>query len=35
MNNVSASIYTDFQGVAELKAKARADAKGSLDQVAR
>lgn len=35
MNNVSASIYTDFQGVAELKARARADAKGSLDQVAR
>ncbi len=35
MNTVPASIYTDFQGVAELKARARADAKGSLDQVAR
>ncbi len=35
MNRVSASIYTDFQGVAELKARAHADAKGSLDQVAR
>jgi flagellar protein FlgJ len=31
----TAAIYTDFQGVAELKARARADAKGSLDQVAR
>ncbi len=28
-------LYTDFQGVAELKARAHADAKGSLDQVAR
>ena len=35
MNNVSASIYTDFQGVAELKAKARTDSKGALDQAAR
>ena len=35
MNRATASLYTDFQGVAELKAKARADAKGSLDQVAR
>ncbi len=36
MNTVPASLlYTDFQGVAELKARARADAKGSLDQVAR
>jgi len=34
MNRAAASLYTDFQGVAELKAKARADAKGSLDQVA-
>jgi flagellar protein FlgJ len=35
MKTVPASIYTDFQGVAELKARARADAKGSLDQVAK
>ncbi len=35
MNRVQASLYTDFQGVAELKAQARADARGSLDQVAR
>ncbi len=35
MNTAPASLYTDFQGVAELKAKARSDAKGSLDQVAR
>jgi flagellar protein FlgJ len=35
MNLPTAAIYTDFQGVAELKARARADAKGSLDQVAR
>ncbi len=35
MNTASASLYTDFQGVAELKAKARTDAKGSLDQVAK
>jgi flagellar protein FlgJ len=33
--NTPAAIYTDFQGVAELKAKARSDAKGSLDEVAR
>ncbi|MCP4450224.1 MAG: flagellar assembly peptidoglycan hydrolase FlgJ, partial [Planctomycetes bacterium] len=35
MNTASASLYTDFQGVAELKAKARTDASGSLDQVAK
>ncbi|MEJ2529011.1 MAG: rod-binding protein [Gammaproteobacteria bacterium] len=35
MNSVSAPIYTDFQGMAELKARAHADAKGSLDKVAR
>ncbi|MEJ2530089.1 MAG: flagellar assembly peptidoglycan hydrolase FlgJ [Gammaproteobacteria bacterium] len=36
MNTAPASLlYTDFQGIAELKAKAHADAKGSLDQVAR
>lgn len=31
----TASIYTDFQGVAELKAKARNNADGSIDQVAK
>ncbi len=35
MTTATASVYTDFQGVAELKARARKDAKGSLDQVAK
>ncbi|MCP3671253.1 MAG: flagellar assembly peptidoglycan hydrolase FlgJ [Gammaproteobacteria bacterium] len=35
MTTANASLYTDFQGVAELKAKARTDASGSLDQVAK
>jgi len=35
MSTASASLYTDFQGVAELKAQARTDANGSLDQVAK
>lgn len=35
MNTATASLYTDFQGVAELKAKARTDANGALDQVAK
>lgn len=35
MNRLATSLYTDFQGTAELKARAHADAKGSLDQVAR
>jgi len=35
MSTASASLYTDFQGLIELKAKARNDANGSLDQVAK
>jgi peptidoglycan hydrolase FlgJ len=35
MSTATASVYTDFQGVAELKARARTDARGSLDQVAK
>lgn len=34
MNTPSASVYTDFQGLAGLKAKAREDSAGSLDEVA-
>ena len=35
MNTSSASVYTDFQGLAGLKAEARKDSAGSLDEVAR
>ena len=35
MSAASASIYTDFQGLTELKAQARQDESGSLDEVAR
>ncbi len=34
MNAASASIYTDFQGIASLKAKARTDSEAALDEVA-
>jgi flagellar protein FlgJ len=35
MNTPSASVYTDFQGLASLKGKAQKDSAGSLDEVAR
>ncbi len=35
MNRLATSLYADFQGTSELKAQARANAKGSLDPVAR
>ena len=35
MNTSNASVYTDFQGLAGLKAEARKDSAGSLDEVAR